>query len=230
MIERFMMFKNLNFQLYDESKIEGYFQFPKLDATDWVPEDLIGFNYVLNKPDYTKGVHFFLDDYQFERVWNRPDNYVDKLSKFDCVLTPDFSLYTDFPLAMQIWNTYRSRLIGRYWQDCGITVIPTVSWSTHESYNFCFDGLPENSILAISTVGVMKNKTAKELFYDGLEEMITRLHPIGILIWGQKIDYDFPPNVGVAYFKDNRIERVRKEHNGRKRNKLEGENVTSKNE
>ena len=162
MIERFMMFKNLNFQLYDESKIEGYFQFPKLDVTDWVPEDLIGFNYVLNKPDYTKGVDFFLDDYQFERVWNRPDNYVDKLSKFDCVLTPDFSLYTDFPLAMQIWNTYRSRLIGRYWQDCGITVIPTASRSTHESNNLRFDGLPENSILALSTVGVMKRRTAHD--------------------------------------------------------------------
>ena len=140
MNERFRTFTALNFHLYDSSNTSGYFQIPKLDATDWVPEDLIGFNYVLNKPDYTKGVHFFLDDYQFERVWNRPDNYVDKLSKFDCVLTPDFSLYTDFPLAMQIWNTYRSRLIGRYWQDCGVTVIPTVSWSTHESYNFCFDG------------------------------------------------------------------------------------------
>ena len=219
MIERFMMFKNLNFQLYDESKIEGYFQFPKLDATDWVPEDLIGFNYVLNKPDYTKGVHFFLDDYQFERVWNNPDRYIDKLEKFDCVLTPDFSLYTDMPFAMQIWNVYRSRLIGSYWQSLGMTVIPTVSWSTHDSYNFCFDGLPENGIVAISTVGIMKDKSAKKLFYDGLDEMIARIHPSGILIWGQEIDYNFPPKIGVMYFKDTRIKRVRKEHNGRKRSK-----------
>ena len=219
MIERFKMFKNLNFQLYDESKIEGYFQFPKLDATDWVPEDLIGFNYVLNKPDYTKGVHFFLDDYQFERVWNNPDRYIDKLEKFDCVLTPDFSLYTDMPFAMQIWNVYRSRLIGSYWQSLGMTVIPTVSWSTHDSYNFCFDGLPENGIVAISTVGIMKDKSAKKLFYDGLDEMIARIHPSGILIWGQEIDYNFPPKIGVMYFKDTRIKRVRKEHNGRKRSK-----------
>ena len=217
MIERFMMFKNLNFQLYDESKIEGYFQFPKLDATDWVPEDLIGFNYVLNKPDYTKGVHFFLDDYQFERVWNSPERYIAKLEKFDCVLTPDFSLYTDMPLAMQIWNVYRSRLIGSYWQSLGMTVIPTVSWSTHDSYNFCFDGLPENGIVAISTVGIMKDKSAQQLFYDGLDEMIARIHPSGILIWGQEIDYNFPPKIGVMYFKDTRIKRVRKEHNGRKR-------------
>ena len=217
--QRFRTFKSLNFELHDETSTDGFFQIPKLKATDWIPEDLIGFNYVLNKPDYTKGVHFFLDDYQFERVWNRPSMYADKLEKFDCVLTPDFSLYTDMPFAMQVWNVYRSRLIGSYWQDLGMTVIPTVSWSTHDSYNFCFDGLPQNGTVAISTVGVMKDKKAKELFYDGLDEMIARIHPKYILIWGQKIDYNFPSTIGVMYFKDTRIERVRKEHNGRKRSK-----------
>ena len=102
-------------------------------------------------------------------------------------------------------------------QDYGMTVIPTVSWSTEESFAFCFDGLPQNGTVAISTVGVMKDKKAKELFYDGLDEMIARIHPKYILIWGQEVDYDFPPEIGVMYFKDTRIERVRKEHNGRKR-------------
>lgn len=219
MSESFRKTGILNLTLFDKYESEGFFNIPKIQGTDWVPEDLIGFNYVLNKPDYTKGVHFFLDDYQFERVWNNPDRYVDKLSKFDCVLTPDFSLYTDMPLAMQIWNVYRSRLLGQYWQSLGIEVIPTVSWSTSESYTFCFDGLPKNSIVAISTVGVLKNKEANQLFYDGLNEMIARLHPKGILIWGKGVDYDFPPEIGVMYFKDARIERVRKEHNGGKRSK-----------
>ena len=215
MNQRFRTFTSLNFRIYNPENVTGYFQFPKLESTDWIPEDLIGFNYVLNKPDYTKGVHFFLDDYQFERVWNNPNKYTDKLEKFDCVLTPDFSLYTDMPFAMQIWNVYRSRLIGQYWQDSGMAVIPTVSWSTHESYNFCFDGLPKNGTVAISTVGVMRNKEAKALFYDGLEEMIARIQPKYILIWGQKIDFNFSSQIGVMYYKDTRIERVRKEHNGR---------------
>lgn len=214
MEKRFKQFTSCNFLLYDGNNASGYYQMPTLEATDWVPEDLIGFNYVLNKPDYSKGVHFFLDDYQFERVWNNPDRYIEKLAKFDCVLTPDFSLYTDMPVAMQIWNIYRARLLGQYWQYLGMEVIPTVSWSNHDSYNFCFDGLPENGIVAISTVGVMKNKEAKRLFYDGLDEMIIRLKPKGILVWGQKIDYNFPPEIGIAYYKDTRIERVRKEHNG----------------
>lgn len=219
MKQNYRTFNSLNFQLYDPKNAVGDFHFPKLEAIDWVPRGLLGFNYVLNKPDYTKGVHFFLDDYQFERVWNTPERYIDKLEKFDCVLTPDFSLYTDMPFAMQIWNIYRSRLMGRYWQDLGMNVIPTVSWSTPESYNFCFDGLPQGGTVAISTVGVMQNKDAKELFLQGLDEMVARLSPQNILIWGQKIDYDFPSEISVFYFKDTRIERVREEQNGRKRGK-----------
>lgn len=53
----------------------------------------------------------FIDDYQFERIWNTPERYVNVLKQYDCVLTPDFSLYMDMPRAMKVWNIYRSRSI-----------------------------------------------------------------------------------------------------------------------
>ncbi len=70
-----------------------------------VPARLIPFNVAmrLNRVPANCGVHFYLDDYQFERVWNAPERYVEKLRKFSCVLTPDFSLYLDMPRAMKIW-------------------------------------------------------------------------------------------------------------------------------
>ena len=55
----------------------------------------------------SKIVHCFVDDYQFVRYWNAPDKYIPKLSKFAAVCAPDFSMYTDMPLAMQIYNHYR---------------------------------------------------------------------------------------------------------------------------
>lgn len=57
-----------NLNLFDPAKTEGRFEMPVLDPVDHVPERLQGFNYVLNKPDHEAGVHFFLDDYQFERI------------------------------------------------------------------------------------------------------------------------------------------------------------------
>lgn len=61
------------------------------------------------------GIHFFTQDYQFQRVWMKPDTYMPLLKKAACVLSPDFSLYTDMPVAMQIYNHYRS--IG--WRPTG---------------------------------------------------------------------------------------------------------------
>ena len=197
---------------YDPDRTEGKYDMPVLDGVDHVPADLQGFNYVLNKPDTTKGVHFFLDDYQFERIWQRPEFYIEKLIDFDCALTPDFSLYLDMPIAMQVWNIYRSRLIGQIMQDYGITVIPTVSWSTKDSFDFCFDGLPQNATLAVSTIGVKQDKEQFEIWIDGMNEMIKRLSPTKIIVYGGKVDYDYK-DIEVVYFDNTTTERMK--NNGR---------------
>ena len=197
---------------YDPDRTEGKYDMPVLDGVDHVPADLQGFNYVLNKPDTSKGVHFFLDDYQFERIWQRPEFYIEKLIDFDCALTPDFSLYLDMPIAMQVWNIYRSRLIGQIMQDYGITVIPTVSWSTKDSFDFCFDGLPQNATLAVSTIGVKQDKEQFEIWIDGMNEMIERLSPTKIIVYGGKVDYDYG-DIDVIYFDNATTERMK--NNGR---------------
>ncbi len=92
-------------------------------------------------------VHFFLDDYRFESVWSRPGKALQALQRYATVLTPDFSLYVDYPLALQLWNTYRSRWCGAYWQHRGFQVIPTISWGTPDSYAFCFAGVPQRSLV-----------------------------------------------------------------------------------
>ena len=49
-------------------------------------------------------------------------------------ITPDFSLYRDWPVMLQQWNVYHSRWVGRFWQEHGLRIIPTVNWSTPDSY------------------------------------------------------------------------------------------------
>lgn len=194
---------------YDETRTEGKYNMPVLEPVDHVPSHLQGFNYVLNKPDYSACVHFFLDDYQFERIWQRPDFYIDKLVEFDSMLTPDFSLYLDMPMAMQVWNVYRSRLIGQIMQDYGLTVIPTVSWSYKESFDFCFDGLPKDGTLAISTIGVKQNEEQFAIWCAGVDEMIKRLTPKRLLVYGGQVEYDYK-GVEVIYFDNAVTERMKK--------------------
>lgn len=165
----------------------GRYGIPKLHPAEPLAElpDFIGFNYAKTTPRrQDKGCHFFLDDYQFERLWRRPQDYLALLSQFRCVLTPDFSLYTDFPTAMQIYNHYRKHWLGAYWQQHGITVIPTIGWSDEKSFEWCFDGEPIGGAVAVSSVGTQRNATVKELFVRGYREMVRRLEPSQIIFYG----------------------------------------------
>lgn len=128
----------------------------------------------------SEGVHFFVEDFTLNRVWNRVNFYGEKFKDFDLVLTPDFSLFTDMPLSLQIFNTYRNRYIGKAWQEMGLNVAPSVTWSDERSFEFCFAGIPENSVVAISTQGARD----REKFFAGFEEMIKTCTPAQILVYG----------------------------------------------
>ena len=197
-----------NLDEYDEMATDGFYQMPVIEPVSYIPRDLIGFNYALTATDKTSGIHFYVDDYQFERVWNQPQLYLEKLSEFDCILTPDFSLYTEMPIAMKIWNTYRSRLIGQMAQRLGMIVIPTVSWCEAETFSFCFDGLPKRSTLSISTIGVKTGEYNFSLWKAGVDEMIKRLEPRTLLVYGGQVDYDFG-NIKTVYFENKVTERMK---------------------
>lgn len=102
--------------------------------------------------------------------------------------TPDFSTYTDFPKAIQIYNHYRKHWLGAYWQQHGVYVIPTISWSDKESFSWCFDGEPVGGVVAVSSVGTQVNRDASELFIAGYREMLDRLQPSQIIMYGHVPD------------------------------------------
>lgn len=163
------------------------------------PAWLVPYRTRMRRADGTTGgaIHFFLDDYRFESVWSRPEKALQALRPYETVLTPDFSLYIDFPLTLQLWNTYRSRWCGAYWQQQGFQVIPTVSWSTPASYEFCFTGLPRYSLIAISTVGVRRPDIS--LFAQGYRELISRTQPSRILCYGS-LPADLEGLAEVTYY------------------------------
>ncbi len=135
-------------------------------------------------------VCFYEDDQNFDGkrkgIWVYPKNAYNILNHFSGIITLDFSTYQDFPIALKIYNTYRMRAFG-YWYSakCGKKVINNIRWGTNETYNFCFDGIPKNSIVAIGTVGGSPFKLLdRKRFEDGLNEMVKRINPCAIIIYG----------------------------------------------
>ena len=166
--------------------LDGPFGIPKLvpahlnDCIPWIP-----FNCVMSDQHReAHGVHFFIDDYLFQRTWNDPWRYAHLLSGYQAVMTPDFSMFTDYPVAVQLYNHWRKHQLGAYWQSLGLTVIPSICWSDHDSYAWCFDGEPVGGTVAVSSVGTQKNPLARTLFLDGYEEMMRRLLPEKVIFFG----------------------------------------------
>lgn len=194
---------------HDTDMSEDFWQMPIIKNDGIIPERLIGFNYAKSSKDKATGIHFFIDDYQFERVWNAPQKYIDILKVYDCILSPDFSLYMDMPMPMKIWNVYRSRQIGAYYQGCGLKVVPTISWAEPETFCFCFEGIPAGSIVAISTIGVKEHKESLEVWKSGVDEMLKRIEPQTVLIYGGRLDYEFPCD--VVYYDNEVLKRWKKQ-------------------
>ena len=171
----------------------NYYGIPNMAPTTTFGSEFLRFmdyNIIDNHGDYI--AHFYYDDYKFIEAWRNPDKYIPKLQKFKAVISPDFSLYTDFPRALQILSCYRRQWVGAYWQSQGLDVIPDVVWGDRESFSYCFDGIPDHSVVAVSSVGVKNDKNWNgenaEMFKAGYDEMLNRLKPKKVLYYGDMID------------------------------------------
>lgn len=136
-----------------------------------------------DNPINTKcGVHFFIDDYRFISTYNNPERTIEKLSQYSFLLSPDNSTYSDMNYWRQLESVAHSRWVGAYWQSRGLNVIPTVTWSDTRSYTFCFDGIEDDSIVAIGMIGC---KHTKKDFLRGYNNLLERKHPSAIICFGK---------------------------------------------
>lgn len=165
--------------------LEGQFDFPVIKKTNVIPDNIISFNYAKSCKEPEKYfVHFYIDDYQFERVWKRPEYYAKVLGRFKGIIAPDFSTYTNMPKAQQIYQVYKSRLIAAYFASLGYEVIPNISWSDENSLNWSLEGIPKHSTVALSTNGVL-NKEAKQNFINCYKKAMSILEPEAIIVVGE---------------------------------------------
>lgn len=190
--------QNIHNLVYGRFEITNEYGFPNMypthvDNLENIP--LQGFNYALKEthPENV-GVHFFLHDYQFERVWKYPDRYTECLSKFAFVLSPDFSPYADIPKALKVFNVYRKMWCGRYWQEHGLKVIPTITWGNDEDLDWCLEGVPKHSTIAISTMGEGRWANFSAL-KSNWQRILDTLEPETILLYGKDLSNELKGHI-----------------------------------
>ena len=176
---------------------------PVIQKTELDLDDIefIGYD-KLNENQTDKIVHFFLDDYKFEVLWKDPEPRVEKLKEYRAILSPQFSMYTEMPVAVQIHQTFKNRWCGAYFQSKGLKVIPSLVWGEADTFWFSFDGIDEGSVVAISTVGM---RTEKNLFMAGYKEMLRRIKPKAIICYGEPFEDMEGKLIVIDYAKTNNI-------------------------
>jgi len=152
----------------------------------------------------TKGVHFFVDDYRMESLYYNFDKSFSRLSQYKFLLSPDYSLYADMPKAIQLFNVFRSRWCGAYWQSKNCIVIPTISWSDATSFDFCFDGVENGSIVAVGMIGCKKNRKG---FLYGYNAMLDKINPSAIICLGNPFSEMKGNIITIDYLKSRRVNR-----------------------
>lgn len=185
------MCKSAKFTKFDIPECPTIVTTPPMEMLTWVEAKHMHKKLIRVDNNYYSDAYvcFYIDDYKFDgsrsSIWMFPQNALAILRHYRGIITPDFSLYQDFPYPLKIWNVYRMRAFGYWAGKNGLEVINNVRWGTEETYDYCFEGIPQDSIVSIGTVGGNPSKLKdRRRFEKGLEELIRRLNPHTILVYG----------------------------------------------
>jgi hypothetical protein len=165
----------------------GPYEIPALKRSNYIIKRLVSFE---KRKSVSKEhwIHFYIQDEKFQSIWNNPKRYLNVLQKFDGIITPDFSVYRDFPLVLQAYNVYRSRALGYWWQKNGVKIIPNIRWGDERTYEFAFAGIEQGGTVAVGTLGGLKNPINRKYFFSGFNELLKRIQPDTIIIYGATPD------------------------------------------
>lgn len=170
---------------------EGEFELPKVRPyTGLLPEVFIPYNAKVCQKSRHTGVYCHIDDMGFNTTWTRPVNALKKVSNYMVAIAPDHTLWVDARRCENIEQLRKTRTTQLFWQNNGVNTIQTASWGDADSImTYAFDGLAEGSWTSIGHQRV-GNKLEQRLFRFGIETLVERKHPIGLIIFGAPLDFD----------------------------------------
>lgn len=197
--------KDCNIGLSDGMRFTMENEMPQLSAYNGATDFVMAPYHRRNRHSgQGEAVHFFIRDRLFaDAIWKNLDRSTFNLRKFDVLFAPDYSLYVDAPSKMiTLWNTYRSRFVALFWQLNGYDVIPTASWGNAESLKFCFEGLPNKSVIAVCGIGHSFCRSAKTLWNYAVDKLIEEKQPSTLIVYGGDRREAESHGINVKYFED----------------------------
>jgi hypothetical protein len=122
---------------------DNIYGIPMLDLNmqaDHLEAPFMGWGTKARKNRMTGTYHFYVSDDRFEQVWRNPIDIAN--SACYGIVEPNFSVYTDMPKAVALWQMFRRRWICRWLQSIGIRIFVDLNIA-HRHDDLRFIGVPE---------------------------------------------------------------------------------------
>ena len=141
-----------------------------------------------DKNAYRKLIHCFKENNELNRFYNNPFMFLSKIGPYYSSSTLDYGMHPGMKRAQIIEATFKNRWSGVWQQMNGKDkVAVTVGWVFKDTYDICFAGIEDGTLLIISTLGVC-NDFSKDDFLNGYYEMRRRFPTSKIICIGNKIE------------------------------------------
>lgn len=177
--------------LVEDAHYAGSEEIPCIVTSNLLPEKVIPFSKATRNKDYDCWVHFYEHDVAFECLWNNPRKYLPILKKYKGIISPDYSLYYDMPMCMQVWNTYRGRALSHWLHKNGVEIIPNVRWGDERTFDLACLGVEANKTISVGSHGCIKTIYEKNKFILGFDHVINNLQPQTVIVYGGMPDKIF---------------------------------------
>lgn len=142
---------------------------------------------------------FFTWDDKFQSWWETPAYQLSRAMTrgIKYAIVPDFSTYPEMPRALHLFNYYRGQWLGRYFQECGIKIIPRIQFGDPTCMEYAVLGTPVGCpLLAISQQNFGKTKEQQEAAEKENSQLIKET--LGII----------KPKKLILYGNSKRLERI----------------------
>jgi hypothetical protein len=168
-------------------KLVGEHRMPLLEPVTSIPSGVQLIPYDKSQQSAACGtsvVHFYINDDRFSSVTSDPANAMPRLSRFGGVIGPDISPYATHNVYMRATSLWYGKAVTALWQGHGIKTIPNVRWLFDDDLDYALCGVPSESVLSISTLGVASTTPMRACLRRGVRRIINEKHPVKLLVHG----------------------------------------------
>jgi len=159
------------------------------------PNKILPFNKAINSRCDLKNTFIctYAPDKSFERVRRNPQLYLNFFKRTAGIIGFDLSVHSDMPVIKQKSQIFDNLSLTYYFGSNGIPIIPNLRCGIDELMPEYFLTIPKHSLVAVGTNGFIKTQPEKCEWFCFLDEVINKLEPSAVIVYGSLNGEIFEP-------------------------------------